>query len=184
MVIKISIVGAFCGESTKLAELVSLLYENANKSVYCCWDYQHHLDKKFNVIINNIRNCNLLSLNDYNIILLPIRDVRDTIRSIKPKQRFKNNVIKKCLDNIYLFDKFKCIANHIFVYEKYSFSYIKELCEYLYIKPSDDEIQIIMEKIDQMEKPKKRPKLNKELSKAILNNQIIYKFLKKMDYLD
>ena len=46
MVIKVLVLGTHQTGSTRLFNLIRLLYENENKNVYSCWDYKNDKDKE------------------------------------------------------------------------------------------------------------------------------------------
>jgi hypothetical protein len=214
MVKKISIIGTGQTGSTRLFNLTRLLFENENKKVFSCWDYKHDQDDKYDVIVNKIHDCDLKSLKKYKVLLLPIRDVRDA--AISQKKRWPNTkIIKSCLNNIHLFNKFKKISDFIFVYEKYDLEYIKKLCRILKVNPDNKDIQRIMNELELMHQSKDivqyddhnntlykktllcqhhntsegqiqkyKTELNKNMKNRILNNRIIFSFLKEMKYLE
>lgn len=174
MVIKISIIGTHQTGSTRIFNLIRLLYENLNDSeeVYSCWDYKHDKDNDYEVIISKIHECDIEYLNDFDFLILPIRNILDA--ALSANIRFPHISLKdSCRDNINIYNKFKDISDFIFIYEKYSLEYIKSLCKKLKINPSDEDIKKIMEELDIMHNRKdivkKDNQNNKEFRKTLFS---------------
>jgi hypothetical protein len=213
MTLKITVAGmGQCG-STRLFNLLILLYKNSEKKVHSCLEYVHDKDDDYDVIINKMHKGNTDIKQKYDIVLLPIRDVRDC--AISSQIRFKkNDIINDCIHNIKLFDALIEIADYVFIYEKYNFEYIKELVGFLNLNLLDDVINNVMIELDIMHKSKNIVKsdnmnddiykktlysqhhntsnglskkydtmLDDELNKKILENEIIYNFLEKYNYI-
>jgi hypothetical protein len=157
MTIKICIVGTTQSGSTRLFNLTRCIYEKKNKSVLSQWNYNHDKDNMYDIIISKIHDCDISYLNNFDIVLLPIRNILDA--AISHNKRWGNlnenkNVInalkKSCYINIDLFNKFKSHSDFIFIYEKYSIYYINKLCSILNVKLSLLEIIEIMKELDNM----------------------------------
>lgn len=151
MVIKICIVGSHQSGSTRLYNLVRLLYEKSNKKVLSMWKYENNEkdENEYDVIVCKAHNCNMNYLKIYNKVLLPVRNILDS--AISAKKRFPNSDMKTiCHLNIDLYNKFKERSDMIFVYEKYSLNYIKELCKRLGLELDDIELIKIMKELEEM----------------------------------
>lgn len=150
MVIKISIIGTHQTGSTRVFNLIRLLYESQGKNVYSCWDYQNDKDNKYDIIVNKIHNCSITDLKKYNIKILPLRNILDSAVSAN-KRWPRISLYESCHNNILIFNKFKNFSDFIFVYEKYNLDYIKNFCNnILKIYPSDNSIIEVMKKLEYM----------------------------------
>jgi hypothetical protein len=159
MTIKICIVGTTQSGSTRLFNLTRCIYEKKNKSVLSQWNYTDDLckDKEYDIIISKIHDCDMSYLNNFDIVLLPIRNILDAAISYNKRwchfdenKNLINNLKKSCYLNIDLFNKFKSHSDFIFIYEKYSIHYINELCSILNVKLNLLEIIEIMKELDNM----------------------------------
>ena len=161
MVIKVLVLGTHQTGSTRLFNLIRLLYENENKNVYSCWDYKNDKDKKYDVIISKVHNCELKYLKNFNIKILPIRNILDA--AISANKRWPRiSLYDSCVNNILIFNKYKNHSDFIFFYEKYNINYIKKLCNVLNINPSDSKINKIMKDLEIMHNSKKIVKKDDE----------------------
>jgi hypothetical protein len=153
--IKIIVVGTKQSGSTRLFNLLIMLYKHLNKNVYSAWyKCASGKDNQYDVIISKCHDANISALKEYDIILSPIRHIFDCALSAK-KRGFVIDYKKSCYNNIHLFNKYEGIADMVFVYEKYSLEYIKELCSsILKIKVEDNILLNIMEELDNMHKSK------------------------------
>lgn len=178
--IKICIVGTHQTGSTRLFNLVRLIYETKGKTVYSAWQIKNadiqKLDSQYDVILCKIHDGNHDYLNSYHIKLLPIRNVIDAAISAAVRKNnysidfYKNN----CNDNIRLFNKFKPNCDFIFIYEQYNVKYIKRLCSVLNVTLNNDEIIGIMKKLENMHNSKEIVKTDNpknELYKKTLLSQ-------------
>jgi hypothetical protein len=180
-------------------------------------NYLHDKDDEYDVIINKIHGSNINIKTRYDVVICPIRDVRDC--AISTNLRFNKNkdkdcdYIKLCHDNIKLFENLSKIADYTFVYEKYNFEYVKDLVTFLNLNLTEDTINDIMMKLKLMhvsteivnndnfndETYKKTlysqnhntsnglskkyiTEFNYELNKKIIDDKIIFNFLKKHNY--
>lgn len=177
--INICIIGTRQTGSTRLFNLVRMIYEKKGKTVYSKWGIHpneiKNMSSKYDVILCKIHDINLDYLNNYDIKILPIRNILDS--AISAGVRFKDTSTKfyidNCNNNIYLFNKFKSKANFIFVYENYNVYYIKKLCSTLNINLDNSDIMDIMIKLDSMLKSKdiveKDNQQDKEYQKTLLS---------------
>jgi mannose-1-phosphate guanylyltransferase len=212
MTLKLTVAGMLQCGSTRLFNLLILLYENNNNTVHSCLNYEHDKDDEYDVIINKTHDADVSIRDKYDIILLPMRDIRDC--AISARIRFKkDDIIENCLCNINLFNTLNEISDFVFIYEKYDFEYIKELIKFLNLNLSDDVINDVMMKLhtmhisldivkfsdhnDKMYKKtlysqhhntsnglskKYNTELDDELNKKILDNKIIFDFLSEHNY--
>lgn len=159
-VIKICILGTKATGSTRLFNLVRLIYEKIGKKVFSGWninsEHLEELSSKYNVILCKIHNTNFDYINDYNIKILPIRNLLDS--AISKGVRKNNNstefYINICKENIILFNKFKSEADFIFRYEDYNVYYIKKFCSFLNMSLNNNDIIDIMKKLKYMHNSK------------------------------
>lgn len=176
---KICIVGTHQTGSTRLFNLVRMIYEKKDKTVYSKWNISpeeiKEASSKYDIILCKIHDTNINYLNNYDIILLPIRNILDS--AISAGIRWKNTSVKYyiqvCNDNINLFNKFKSSANYIFRYENYNVYYIKKLCASLNINLDTNDIIDIMVQLESMltskEIVKKDQPNDKEYQKTLLS---------------
>lgn len=178
--IKISIVGTEQTGSTRLFNLIRLIYESKGKTVYSGWKITNKqieaLDSKYDVIISKAHDCGYDYINSYNIKLLPIRNIIDS--AISAAARANNYSIDfykgHCNMNIRLFNKFKEKCDFIFRYEDYNVHYIKQLCSVLNVTLNNNEIIGIMKILENMHKSKdivKKDNHRNELYKKTLLSQ-------------
>ena len=153
---KICIVGTHQTGSTRLFNLIRMIYEKKGKTVYSRWDINPEeikkINSKYDIILNKIHDTNYNYLNNYDIILLPIRNILDSAISagVRNEDTSTKFYINTCNSNINLFNKFKSIANFIFRYENYNVYYIKKLCAFLNINIDNNDIIDIMIQLESM----------------------------------
>lgn len=155
---KICIVGTNQSGSTRLFNLVRMIYEKNGKTVYSRWSITHEemnkisSNNKHDIILCKIHDTNDNYLKNYDVILLPIRNILDSAISsgVRKKNTSTENYINSCNNNIILFNKFKPIADFIFRYEDYNVSYIKKLCSALNINLDNNDIIDIMIQLESM----------------------------------
>lgn len=153
---KICVVGTRQSGSTRLFNLVRLIYEKKGKKVYSKWNIKpeeiKETNSKYDIMLCKIHDTSYNYLNNYDIILLPIRNILDS--AISAGVRLKNTstefYIDNCINNINMFNKFKSIANFIFRYENYNVYYIKKLCSILNIHLDNNDILDIMIQLENM----------------------------------
>jgi hypothetical protein len=155
--IKICIVGGTQNGSTRLFNLIRLIYESKLKKVYSRWKiYNFNELNDYDVVISKVHDIDLSYLDNFDFVLLPIRNVIDSAFSWYKRFYKKNNgelilsFKKKCYENIDLFYKFKQHSNYIFKYENYSMKEIKNLLVVLKINLTTIEIADVMKKINNM----------------------------------
>ena len=158
---KICIVGTCQSGSTRLFNLVRMIYEKNGKTVYSKWDITpeeiNKISSKYDIILCKIHNTNHNYLKNYDIILLPIRNILDSAISagIRSKNTSTEYYIQNCNKNINLFNKFQPIAEFIFRYDNYNVYYIKKLCSTLNINLDNNDIIDIMIQLESMLNSKK-----------------------------
>jgi hypothetical protein len=109
---KICIVGTHQTGSTRLFNLVRMIYEKNGKKVYSRWNiHPEEINKKgseYDIILCKIHDTNKDYLKNYDIILLPIRNILDSAISagLRSKNTSTNFYINNCNDNISLFTPF------------------------------------------------------------------------------
>ena len=158
---KICIVGTHQTGSTRLFNLVRMIYEKNGKKVYSKWSITpeeiNRIGSKYDIILGKIHDTNNDYLKNYDIILLPIRNILDSAISagVRSKNSSTKFYINNCNSNIHLFNKFKSIADFIFIYENYNVYYIKKLCATLNINLDNNDIIDIMIQLESMHNSKK-----------------------------
>ena len=150
MKIKICIVGTHQSGSTRLFNLVRLIYEKINKSVFSRFNIKdvNNLQIEEDVILCKIHDTTSNYLNDFDIKLLPVRNILDSAISLNARRGI--SLIDGCIRDINLFNKFKSDVDFIFRYEDYSIYYIKRLCSILNVNLNNFEIIEIMKELEDM----------------------------------
>lgn len=177
--IKICILGTHQSGSTRLFNLVRLIYEKKGKRVYSRWNIKpkeiKKIRKEYDIILSKIHDTNIKYLDNYNVKLLPIRNILDAALSagIRDENTSTEFYIQNCNKNINMFNKFKSTSDFIFRYENYNVYYIKKLCTTLKINLSNDDIISIMIELETMLNSKNIAKRdnfkNKEYQKTLLS---------------
>lgn len=153
---KICVVGTVKTGSTRLFNLVRMIYEKKGKTVNSEWNIKpeeiEEMSKKYDVILSKVHNIDHDYLNNYDLTLLPIRNILDSAISagVRKKNTSTEFYLKYCNYNIKLFNKFKPNADFIFKYESYDVHYIKKLCTTLNINLDNNEIVDIMKQLEDM----------------------------------
>lgn len=158
MVLKISIIGTNQSGSTRLFNLVRLIYIYSGKKVKSGWKLKELEDSKVDIVINKIHNCKIEYTNKFDILLLPLRNVIDCYISAHkrfPDKFNKKNKIKYCHNEIDIYNQFKDNVDMIFKYESYSINLINKLCNILEIELPLDKIIKIMKELEFMINNKK-----------------------------
>jgi len=138
-----------------------MIYEKNGKTVYSKWNITpeeiNKISSKYDIILCKIHNTNHNYLKNYDIILLPIRNILDSAISagIRSKNTSTEYYIRNCNKNINLFNKFQPIAEFIFRYDNYNVYYIKKLCSTLNINLDNNDIIDIMIQLESMLNSKK-----------------------------
>lgn len=178
---KICIVGTHKSGSTRLFNLIRLMFEKKGKKVYTKWNICDKelvkLENTNDIVLCKIHDNSLDYINNYDIKILPIRNILDS--AISSVKRYNNKSIdffkQQCIINIKLYKKFKDHVNFIFKYENYNIFYVKQLCTILNISLNNHEIIDIMKVLDKMHKSKSIVKNddhnNKEYRKTLLSQQ-------------
>jgi hypothetical protein len=178
--IKICVVGTNQSGSTRLFNLVRLIYEKKGKTVYSgVLLKKKDINNNYDVFLSKVHDIPLEYMNDYNIKLLPIRNILDAsissvIRFFPDNKENPTVYINSCIYNIYLLNKFKSYVDFIFRYENYSVYYIKKLCDVLNVNLNNNEILEIMKELDNMHNSKdivKNDDLSNEIYKKTLLSQ-------------
>jgi hypothetical protein len=149
---KICIVGTIACGSTRLFNLVRLLYEKKGQTVYSRWNIKdvNELEKDYDVILCKIHDVQESDyLDQYDMKLMPIRNILDA--AISTNKRFPDRShVNICHFNINMFRKFQSNVNLIFRYEDFSIFTIQELCKLLQIDLRISEIIEIMRELETM----------------------------------
>ena len=177
---KICVVGTHQCGSTRLFNLVRMIYEKNGKTVYSKFSMTNEeineLSGKYDIILCKIHDTDYDYLKYYDIILLPIRNILDS--AISAGVRWEDTsttkyLIDNCNRNIDMFNKFKSISDFIFKYENYNVYYIKLLCATLNINIDNNDIIDIMIQLECMlnskDIVKKDDHKDKEYQKTLLS---------------
>lgn len=162
--IKICIVGTAQSGSTRVFNLIRMIYEKKGKIVYSgggCSSWAElerkiiSIDKSKNkpdIILSKVHDTSYTYLNNYDIKILPLRNIIDAAMSSGHRIQVDStrHYIKHCIYNIDLFNKFKPYVDFVFRYENYSVNYIKKLCDILNVKLNNCEIIEIMKELESM----------------------------------
>lgn len=152
MVLKrICIIGpSQCG-STRLFNLTRMLFELKHSKVFSGHrDDNKKTYYKYDIVVEKWHAIPYDNLSDYDYVLLPIRHLFDSAIS-QNMRNSKWSYKRLCHKNINYFERYENYNNKfVFFYEEYSLEYIKELCNYLNINASDDEIKTIMNDLNDM----------------------------------
>ena len=154
--IKICVVGTHQSGSTRLYNLVRMIYEKKEKTVISRANMSNEdiqrRTGKYDVILCKVHDSELNYLNYYDIKLLPIRNILDCAisASVRGNDDSTNFIIDHCIKNINMFNKFKSNSDFIFRYENYDVNYIKKLCAILNVSLNNDEIIDIMVQLEKM----------------------------------
>ena len=158
---KICIVGTHQSGSTRLFNLVRMIYEKNGKKVYSKWHINpgeiNKIDSTYDVILSKIHDIDKNYLENYDVILLPVRNILDSALSagVRLGHTSTKFYIDNCNMNIRLFNKFKSIADFIFIYENYNVHYIKKVCAILNVNLDNNDIIDIMIQLESMLNSKK-----------------------------
>lgn len=153
---KICVIGTYQSGSTRLFNLVRMIYEKRGKTVHSQWNIHpneiEQLNEKYDIILCKIHDVEVDYLNNYDIKLLPIRNILDSAISagVRSKNTTTEFYINNCNTNINLFHKFKSTSDFIFIYENYNVYYIKKLCAILNINLENEDIIDIMIQLESM----------------------------------
>lgn len=157
---KICIVGTYQTGSTRLFNLVRMIYEKNGKKVYSRFKIPpekiNKIGNEYDIILCKIHDTKWCDdknyLQNYDIILLPIRNILDSAISagIRGRNTSTKFYINNCNINIDMFNKFVSIADFIFRYENYNVYNIKKVCAILNINLDNNEIIDIMIQLESM----------------------------------
>lgn len=159
---KICIMGTHQSGSTRLFNLVRLIYEKKGKTVYSRFrvenDDINQLSSKYDIVLCKTHDEDVEYLNCYDIKLLPVRNVLDSALSATSRTIYKKRYkkidqeffVRQCIKNINLFYKFKPFSDFVFKYESYSVNEIEKLCSILNVNLETIEIIEIMKELEDM----------------------------------
>ena len=99
---------------------------------------------------------------EYDVVILPYRDIRDVYISTVTRWGFKKDIIGEMMINLRLFRKFLKVANVLYKYENYGFNYNRKIVDKIVgrisgisggkrgLEISDEEIACTMKELDFM----------------------------------
>lgn len=149
----VCIVGTHQSGSTRIFNLVRLLFEYNGDSVHSCWNYNFMNSDEYDVIVSKVHRTEDKYLSNFDVVLLPLRNIIDA--GISTQRRLPNKYIyQSCLLNIELFNKFKDLSHMVVRYEDYSIKQIRDISNLLGIEIGIVEIVNIMRELDAMHKSK------------------------------
>lgn len=148
-----------CG-STRVFNLVRLLFEKNNIKVASKWIHKPSPDTPHDVLIVKCHDIVPENLKNYECIILPLRDPRDA--SISHAKRFLNEnqqtnlncYIEFMVQYIHLYRKFKPHAGMVFKYEDYGIESIQRLADTVKVETNEAMIQDIMKELDDLHNSK------------------------------
>ena len=117
--------------------------------------------------------------NMFDVIFLPIRDVRESIMT----KQSDSNILLEILKNIMLFNMWKLSAHYIIKYENYSCEEIKFLSNILGHELTDFDAQHIMQSINDNMNMSDSYKLTNEEKEKVMLNKTICDYLNENEYL-
>jgi len=142
---KICVVGGHQIGSTRVFNLVRVLHEKLGKKVLPLGPWDHpsqteikELGKGYDIILHKFHDSEIEYIKNYDIILLPNRNLLDAAMSAEIRWNRNSNkqYIDHCHNNLNGFNKFKPFADFVVKYEDYSIKSIKSLCKILKIDVS------------------------------------------------
>lgn len=151
---KYIIVGTVQSGSTRIFNMIRIISEIRNLKCYSSL-LDNNFDSNYDVIVHKTHDLEDTSiLKNYDYVILPLRDFRDSyISSIqRTKNRGKNvNInLSHVKSNINIFRKFKKFNPVVFKYEDYNFNYVKVFIHKIKIALNDNNIRILMNKLDKL----------------------------------
>ena len=171
-----SVVGCTQSGSTLLFNILQLIHDLKKIEYNSSWaNESYEITKK--IVILKIHDFDKSHKDLCNKIFLPIRDFRDAaISAIKRGMSTTNtrSINKHIIKNIKRFNSWEPYADYIFVYEKYMENkelIILEIANKLEIELNNEEIQLILKKIDILYNSNDIPEIddfNNELYKKTL----------------
>jgi hypothetical protein len=161
----VSIVGPTQCGSTLLFNLTRFLYEANQVSMDSCWvdDYANgQYDAHADVLVVKVHSMDINVLQKADIILLPLRDLRDA--ALSHMMRFKDaDWMNSILENINIFSEWEMYATYIFYYETYQqnkLNIIEELCTVLSLPYSDELACDVLQKVHDLWRDERVPVLD------------------------
>jgi hypothetical protein len=136
-----------CG-TTRVFNLVSQVFKIKKYKVLSGWDLELKNYNNYDVLISKIHICNLNKLKNFDYIIFPIRDLRDSAISTKKRYKKKNNLITSAKDNIKIVNSINSVNNILFKYENYNKYYIVNFCKKLGIFLNNEELIYIILYLD------------------------------------
>lgn len=169
---KILIVGTHQSGSTRLFNLVRLLYEAQGLTVESGWDISP-VGRKCDVIVSKVHDSPVEHLKKFDVKFLPLRNVLDAAMSRVARWKIYSYP-DSCMVNINLYKKFQPHVDMVVRYEDFSIFQIQNICNFLKINNlTIFQIIEIMKKLDDMHTSKNIVKIddnkNDEYKKTLLS---------------
>ena len=156
----ILIAGMAQSGSTRLYNCIIKIYEQLNYQIKCGF-YSQIKQPKFDMNKINIFKIHHYTRNidptDFDYIILPIRDVRDSSISTIMRHNLSlnvNTVIKESEDNIKLLNEWIDYADCIAKYEEFNENFIKKLLNDLKLNLNNEQINTILLELNNMHNSK------------------------------
>ena len=152
---KYIIVGTTQSGSTRLFNMLRIICELKNLKYHSSF-YNKDIINNVDVLIHKVHDIDDVNeLKDYDYLILPLRDFRDSYISSIERQKLRGNIneinIGHINYNISLFRKFKDIKNTvIFKYENYNFDYVKNFIHKIKFGMIDDKINILLNRLNNL----------------------------------
>lgn len=174
--IKIIVIGPEQSGSTRLYNLIVFACQILKLNIKYGWDINlNEIDENYDVIISKLHESSEHKLNFFDIVLLPLRDMRDSYISTIKRNPNKKDYIYFIKKNIKIFENVKKVNNILFIYENYNLNYIDNLLKKINLKLDLNDIFKIMIKLDNLHISKEIPK--NDLTKDKWESEIYCKTL-------
>lgn len=145
---KILVVGTHQSGSTRLFNLVRLLYEAQGLKVESGWNISP-VGGTCDVIVSKVHDSPIEHLKKFDAKFLPLRNVLDAAMSRVARWK-KYSYPDSCMVNINLYKKFHPHVDMVIRYEDFSIFQIQNICNFLKINLTIFQIIEIMKKLDDM----------------------------------
>lgn len=158
--IKIIIVGGTQCGSTRLFNFIRIIFERKGMKVLSRWINDIKENKEdYDVVLIKAHDMDLGKCKEYDVVILPYRDIRDVYISTVTRWGFKKDIIGEMMINLRLFRKFLKVADVLYKYENYGFNYNRKIVDKIVggigwgkgrLEISDEEIAYTMKELDYM----------------------------------
>ena len=128
--IKIIIVGGTQCGSTRLFNFIRIIFERKGMKVLSRWigDIKENIED-YDMVLIKAHDMDLGKCKEYDVVILPYRDIRDVYISTVMRWGFKKDIIGEMMINLRLFRKFLKVADVLYKYENYGFDYNRKIVD-------------------------------------------------------